>query len=379
MLGGDSGQVPCILNAWPGITVLKFTSKGKYNLLYNVCHTFYFYIHDSLGLWGLTTLSYRWTLLWFFWKQKEMGGEEGSVSGLKPGMLRHTVSALDVQHVRWFIESVTSRLSNTSTFSWWPKLNTTLDSQWSLSRITHEPYCFCHFCPYVCHRFTVTDSCDLTGMIFDCVRATKPTRRYCRPGNETQLSATVLQNCLVNLWAEPNLRDPELPLPLRLFLWTQEEFSNWSPIPLISPDLKSGRWVTQGKTHPHTGSPAVESDPADLHGHFQPLHALARSAWMFCAVVWRHYSLLLPSFIIMSRNLFLWMKALLFFPHRLVYRSLLCNVLLTTGICREDSPPLTLPTLPPLSLPPSFSDKSKWNGSFHPSYLGQGMKYALLL
>lgn len=56
----------------------------------------------------------------------------------------------------------------------------------------------------------------------------------------------------------------------------------------------------------------------------------------------------------------------------MVYRSLLRYFLLTKGICREDAPSLSL------SLPPASSDKSKWNGSFHPSYLGQGMKYALL-
>lgn len=79
----------------------------------------------------------------------------------------------------------------------------------SLVGLANEPCCFCQFCPYVSHRFTVTHSCDLTGMIFDCVGATKPKCQHWRPG--MRHSAIVLQNRLSHLLAEPNLRDPELP------------------------------------------------------------------------------------------------------------------------------------------------------------------------
>lgn len=99
-------------------------------------------------------------------------------------------------------------------------------------------------------------------------------------------------------------------------------------------------------------------DCADRHGHFQArhTHSLAVCECFLVALF------LPPLFIIMSRNLRL--------NEKHGSRRLVCRYL------AEKTLPL-FPSLPPL-LPPSLPDKSKWNGSFHPSYLGQAMEYAAL-
>lgn len=118
-------------------------------------------------------------------------------------------------------------------------------------------------------------------------------------------------------------------------------------------------------SHSHTfpDIPQSRSDSADLHGHFQLCHTHSLILCeRFCGCVEALF--LPPLFIIMSWNLPL-NKSTVFAGS-------------FAGICREDSLSLSPLPSPSLSLPPSLSDKSKWNGSFHPSYLGQAMKYALL-
>lgn len=101
------------------------------------------------------------------------------------------------------------------------------------------------------------------------------------------------------------------------------------------------------------------SDSADLHGHFQPHHTHSLS--FSVSVFWLHYSSLLSSLLCPETSS--WIKSTVFLRARL-------------QVSAEKTPSLSFS--PFFLSPPSLSDKSKWNGSFHPSYLGQAMEYAVL-
>lgn len=128
---------------------------------------------------------------------------------------------------------------------------------------------------------------------------------------------------------------------------------------VILPEYQlGGEGGPEGGLHTfHLRSSKAGKDCADLHGHFQACHTLTRCLRVFS-----------PGIIPTSPLHYYVPKPPSEWEARLSQARLQVSAEKTLAL---------FPSLPPF-LSPSLPDKSKWNGSFHPSYLGQAMEYAVL-